>query len=152
MTRMNLWPRESMSRLSLCSLSVSVKCIDAAYLHWLILWQSAGSSDIPVLVIMKSSQNHLSISFCVVFESTLVIGFISCFFISISVSVLLDIDVDGMYECRRVASLPASSILQWYDSLETITSKCHFDLQFLEFRHDNRRLFPGSSKIYPLLF
>jgi len=61
---------------------------------------------------MKSSQNHLSISFCVVFESTLVIGFISCFFISISVSVLLDIDVDGMYECRRVASLPASSILQ----------------------------------------
>jgi len=67
-------------------------------------------------------------------------------------TLFLDIDVDKMCECRRVASLPASSILQWYDSLKTITSKFHFDFRFLEFWHDNRRLFPGSSKFIQSCF
>jgi len=48
---------------------------------------------------------------------------------------ILDVDdVDKKYERRRGATLPAASILE-------NSNKLHFDFQFLEFPHANRKLF-----------
>ena len=41
-----------------------------------------------------------------------------------------------------------SSPIQYF---KTISNKLHFDFQFLEFRHDNRKLFPHWTRIYPVL-
>ena len=64
-----------------------------------------------------------------------------------------DVEEDEKYERRHGASLLACSILKDYNTVlrNNISNKLHFDFQFLEFRHDNRKLFPDWTRIYPFL-
>ena len=56
----------------------------------------------------------------------------------------IDVDADEKYERRRGASMPASSIFKNWNTVlhKLISNNLHFDFQFLEFRHDSRKLFP----------